>query len=150
MSTLTLFLPILLLLSQEADAEKLLTRSFYLPVRFSTCEHVSDALLYASDREGNEKNLLARLPSKRTFQFTYYPTLKEIRPELSVVKVVLTGKDYQTFQFITLTADAIYLSKEKKMELDKDGKIARKLKYKTDVRYDTANVNIQCDKFPHE
>ena len=64
--------------------DKFLARSINMPVEFSLCEHLDDAILY-------ENNVpTSAMPAERTFQFTYYPDLGLLLPEQ--VRVEVAGK----------------------------------------------------------
>ena len=173
MGTLTLFLSLLILPQERVDVSQQ-PRSLYLPVRFNVCEHFNYVTMYlmtvARDEQGktirdeddqivfeNEQPLANAMPVTKTFQFTYYPSLRKegeppiLRPDLYLIKIEgsIDG-DYENFQFITLTSERIYLSRQKSFELDSNQRFAKRFSFNRDVRYPMQYVKINCDKYPHE
>ena len=63
---------------------KFLARSINMPVEFTLCEHLHDAIFYENDVP------TSAMPTERTFQFTYYPDLGLLLPEQ--VRVEVAGK----------------------------------------------------------
>ncbi|MGH9320978.1 MAG: hypothetical protein ACRD21_20370, partial [Vicinamibacteria bacterium] len=72
----------LFFLGGEASSEpKPLNRSIYMPVEFVLCVHLEKAVFYQDDQP------VSTMPAKRVFQFTYYPDLARMLPEVVQVRV---------------------------------------------------------------
>ncbi|HXV61315.1 MAG TPA: hypothetical protein VEK15_11515, partial [Vicinamibacteria bacterium] len=74
-------LVILALVAPVLGDETALNRSIYVPVQFSPCEHLENAILYRGD------TAILELPGMHVFQFTYYPSLSRLEPELDRVRI---------------------------------------------------------------
>lgn len=122
---------------------KSLPRSIYVPVSFKVCEHITDAVLYESNADGDEVRLVAELPVKRIFQFTYYPALKRIAPEIVIVKVAGDLPEKRVSTYITITDETVHLSQEKKIELDE--KVRKRLRFKRDIHHKLTTITVQCE-----
>ena len=115
-----------------------LNRSIYVPVSFGVCEHLSDAILYVEDQR------VGYLPSRRIFQFTYYPSLKRMAPEATQIRVEGYRDDGSAFLArLAVTAGGIY-SANRQIELHIKKQL-EKLRYKIDVRYKQFDLLLQCD-----
>ena len=123
-------------LAQE-DKSKFLTRSIYVPVEFTLCDHLEDAVLYQDDQA------VSMMPAKRIFQFTYYPSLERIAPTKSDVRVEGTRTDGEEFVGrLAVTPWGIFTANQS-IELDLNKQLAR-MKYKLDVRYKERTLKMRC------
>lgn len=115
-----------------------LTRSFYLPVLFKTCEHISDAVL----EEGG--HIVARLPTKRVFQFTYFPDLGHVEPATIPLRVTGTYVDSgESFVGkLAVRPDGIH-TVHRHIDLD-IGKTKKRFRYRRDVRNELRVVTLNC------
>lgn len=142
--------PLLLLgvmASSVAQAEpgkergKYLNRSIYMPVEFSLCEHLGDAIFYENDRP------IAAMPAERMFQFTYYPDLEMMLPELVPIRVEGEYKeDHEPFVAkLAVTVDGIHTARTfRSAETEKQ--LERQL-HKIDVRLQTQALRLTCKRF---
>jgi hypothetical protein len=122
---------------EKVEKARLLTRSIYLPVEFEVCEHLHDAVLYQGEQA------LSLLPTRRIFQFTYYPTLDRIEPSRTDLRVEGERGDGTEFLGrLAVTAWGVFTA-DHKIPLDLDRQL-QKMRYKLDVRYDTLVVRISC------
>jgi hypothetical protein len=119
----------LLLLAAGGDP---LARSLYVPVEIRLCEHLKDAVLYRGDEP------LRRLPGKQVFQFTFFPALSRIEPELD--RVVVEGQGFRTE--LIVTPASVYVG-TKKIDLDVGGQLAH-LRHHTDTRHETVKLTLRC------
>ena len=114
-----------------------LTRSFYVPLRVNLCEHVEGAILYRGDTP------LTELPGSHVFQFTFFPELKRIVPEIDRVRV--EGKDDQGEPFrteIVVTPASVYVG-DKKIDLDLE-RAMRELHRRIDFRHEVVTITLRC------
>lgn len=118
------------------DDEEVLNRSFYVPVEIEPCDHLSDALLYRDDAP------IARLPGQHVFQFTFYPSLKRIEPELERVRVEGTheGEPFRTE--LIVTPFSVYVG-SKKIDLDTEELMGR-LRRRIDTRHASVEIALTC------
>ncbi len=121
----------------EDDKNKFLTRSIYVPVEFKLCEHLEKAVLYQGDQA------VSLMPTKRIFQFTYYPHLERIEPARADVRVegVRTNGEEFTGR-LAVTPWGIFTAHQE-IELDLKKQLVR-MKYKLDVRYKTRALTMRC------
>jgi hypothetical protein len=119
----------LLLAASDGDA---LSRSLYVPVELRVCEHLRSAVLYRDDEP------LRSLPGKQVFQFTFFPALNRIEPELERVRV--EGEGFSTELIITPTS--VYVG-NKKIDLDVEGQLGR-LRHHVDSRHETVKIALRC------
>ena len=123
--------------ADEKDKSKLLTRSIYLPVEIKLCEHLHDAVLYQNEQ------VVSALPSKRIFQFTFYPNLGRIEPVRTDVRVEGVRDDGEEFVGrLAVTPWGIFTANTK-IELDLKKQL-RKFRYKLDVRYRSRSLTLRC------
>lgn len=144
MSRLTTYFPFLLLMAASSmlaatafgDEEEALTRSFYVPVELSLCEHLEDALLYRGDTP------IGTLPGTHVFQFTFYPELKRLEPELERVRVegAHDGEPFRTE--LIVTPSSVYIG-SKKIELETD-EMMKRLRHSIDARHESVELNLRC------
>jgi hypothetical protein len=118
----------MLLLVAPADE----SRSLYVPVQIEVCEHLKGAVLY------RDEEALRALPGKQVLQFTYFPQLQRIEPELERLRV--EGKGFRTE--LIVTPFSVYVA-DKKIELDAEGQIAR-LRRHQDARHETVTLSMIC------
>lgn len=117
---------------------KTLTRSLYLPVEIRFCSHLDTAILYIDDQ------LAGKMPGERIFQFTYYPELERLVPE--VLELRLEGERTNGEPFLArlaVTPLGIYTA-DRKIKLDTEESFA-KFQYKIDVRHEKVTVRLRCD-----
>jgi hypothetical protein len=117
-----------LLLVAPADE----SRSLYVPLQIEVCEHLKGAILYRDEQP------LRALPGKQVLQFTYFPELQRIEPELERLRVV--GKGFRAE--LVVTPSSVYVA-DKKIELDVEGQIAR-LRRHHDARHQTVMLSMIC------
>ncbi len=122
-------LGVLLLAASEGDA---LSRSVYVPVEIRVCEHLRGAVLYRDDQA------LRSLPGKQVFQFTFFPALDRIEPELERVRV--EGEGFKTE--LIITPATVYVG-NRKIDLDLDSHLAR-LRHHVDSRHETVKLTLRC------
>jgi len=122
-------LGVLLLAASDGDA---LSRSLYVPVELRVCEHLEGAVLYRDDEP------LRSLPGKQVFQFTFFPSLNRIEPELERVRV--EGKGFRTE--LIVTPASVYVG-NKKIDLDVEGQMDR-LRHRVDSRHETVKLTLRC------
>ena len=123
--------------ADEKDKSKLLTRSIYVPVELELCEHLHDAVLYQNEQ------VVSVLPSKRIFQFTFYPNLGRIEPIRTDVRVVGVRADGEEFVGrLAITPWGIFTANSK-VELDFKKQL-RKFRHKIDVRYRSRSLTLRC------
>ena len=115
-----------------ASGEAGLARSLYVPVEVRLCEHLDDAVLYRGDEP------LRRLPGKQLFQFTFFPALSRIEPELE--RVYVKGQGFSTE--LIITPAAVYVG-DKKIDLDVERQLAR-LRHHADSRHETVKLTLRC------
>jgi len=127
---MTGLLAILLFAGSDGDA---LSRSLYVPIELRVCEHLRGAILY---RDGLP---LRSLPGKQVFQFTFFPGLNRIEPELERVRI--EGEGFRTE--LIVTPASVYIGK-KKIDLDVEGQMAR-LRHHVDSRHETVKLTLRCE-----
>ena len=130
------------LLAAHADAEpKLLNRSIYMPFEFVLCEHLEKAVLYQDDQP------VSAMPARRVFQFTYYPDLERMLPELVQVRVegsyVDGGEPFVAK--LAITPDGIHTAHRTKA-LDTGEKVLKQ-RHKIDMRLEPRTVQLKCERF---
>jgi hypothetical protein len=130
------------LLAADAVAEpKLLNRSLYMPFEFVLCEHLEKAVLYQDDQP------VSAMPARRVFQFTYYPDLERLLPELVQVRVegaYVDGGDPFVAK-LAITPDGIHTA-HRTRSLDTAEKIARQ-RHKIDMRLEPRKLQLKCERF---
>ncbi len=130
-----------LTLAAQASSRRLLNRSLYLPVAFELCEHLGKATLYQDDVA------VAVLPAERIFQFTYYPELDRLAPEL--VRIRIEGvylEDSQPFVAkLAVTAAGIY-SGRRRIDVGFE-KAVERLSFRIDTRAERKRLLLQCPRF---
>ena len=125
----------------EATGPRPLNRSLYVPIAFTVCEHLENAILYQGEQA------VGVLPARRIFQFTYYPELKQLAPKATQIRIegVYSGGGDPFRARLAVTPEAIYTARQE-IALD-TSKPLSKLRYKIDTRYQTVDLHIRCDKF---
>ena len=129
--------PVAVLLLPWTASGQPLNRSIYVPVSLEVCEHLDEAVLYVDEQA------VDYLPTKRTFLFTYYPSLKRIEPQATKLRV--TGRRADGSKFVArlaVTADGVYTANE---QIELDQAVLHQLRYKVDVRHETLDLRLQCD-----
>jgi len=130
------------LLAAHAGAEpKLLNRSIYLPFEFVLCEHLANAVLYQDDQP------VSAMPARRVFQFTYYPDLERMLPELVRVRVEGTYVDGGApfVAKLAVTPDGIHTSHRTK-SLGTGEKVLKQ-RNKIDIRLEPRKLQLKCERF---
>ncbi|TDI43434.1 MAG: hypothetical protein E2P02_11435 [Acidobacteria bacterium] len=123
--------------ADEKDKSKLLTRSIYVPLELELCEHLHDAVLYQNEQ------VVSTLPSKRIFQFTYYPNLGRMEPVRTDVRVVGFRENGEEFVGrLAITPWGIFTANTK-VELDLKAQL-RRFRHKIDVRYRLRSLTLRC------
>ncbi len=123
--------------AEEKDKSKLLTRSIYVPLELDLCEHLHDAVLYQNEQA------VSAIPSKRIFQFTYYPNLGRMEPVRTEVRVVGLREDGEEFVGrFAVTPSGIFTANTK-VELDLKTQL-RRFRHKIDVRYRSRALSLRC------
>lgn len=130
------------LLAARADTEpKFLNRSIYMPFEFVLCEHLEKAVLYQDDQP------VSAMPARRVFQFTYYPDLERMLPELVQVRVegsyVDGGEPFVAK--VAITPDGIHTAHQAK-GLD-TGENLLKQRHKIDIRIERRTLQLKCERF---
>jgi hypothetical protein len=130
------------LLSAPGGAEsKFLPRSVYMPFEFVLCEHLQKAVLY------QDELAISAMPAHRVFQFTYYPDLEKLLPEMVQVRVegsyVDDGSPF--LAKLAITPDGIHTANSHK-GLD-TGKSVRKQRHKIDIRIEPRTLVLKCERF---
>lgn len=130
------------LLADSARTEpKLLNRSIYMPIQFVLCEHLEKAVLY------QDGQAVSAMPVLRVFQFTYYPNLERLLPELVQVRVegayVDGGESFVAK--LAVSPDGIHTAHSTKA-LDTGEKILKQRR-RIDVRLDERRLELQCERF---
>jgi hypothetical protein len=121
-------------MAQGADA---LNRSFYVPVQIELCDHLSQAVLYRGEEA------IRPLPGKQVFQFTYYPSLHRIVPEVERIHIKALRDSGESFQMeLVVTSSAVYIG-NKCIHLDLQKQLGR-LRTNIDVHYRPVILRIAC------
>ena len=123
--------------SAFGDDVEALNRSLYVPVELSLCEHLNDAVLYRGDAP------IARLPGTHVFQFTFYPALKRLEPQLDRVRVEGTHEGEPFRMQIIVTPSSVYVG-NKKIDLDTE-KMMNHLRRTIDVRHEKVKLTLRCE-----
>jgi hypothetical protein len=121
-----------------ADDAPALNRSLYVPVRFAPCEHLEHAVLYRGDQPIQE------LPGTHVFQFTYYPNLERLEPELERVRIEGEHDDEPFRSEVIVTPTAVYVG-SKKIDLDFEERVARR-RNRVDLRHETVELSLKCSR----
>ena len=112
--------------------DKFLARSINMPVEFSLCEHLDDAILYENDVP------TSAMPAERTFQFTYYPDLGLLLPEQ--VRVEVAGKYKEDDKpFVARLAVTIDDAAGTPEQAEKSQKL--------DIRLEPKAIVFACDRY---
>lgn len=126
--------------SANAADRRPLNRSVYVPITFSVCPHLTEALLYVED------HVAGLLPGERIFQFTYYPELNRVEPQ--VIQLLVKGKkvegDAPFLGRLALTPGGIHTAREH-LPFDLSRQIGE-LRYKVDVRHQKISLVVRCQE----
>jgi hypothetical protein len=126
----------MLLASSVPDEGEALSRSFYVPVTLELCEHLDDAVLYRGEEP------LRTLPGTQIFQFTFFPALGRILPELETVRVEGTHEERVFHAELVVTPASVYLG-NKKIDLDLEKQMKR-LRSRVDARHEAVTLKLRC------
>ena len=130
------------LLAVRAETEpKFLNRSLYMPFEFVLCEHLEKAVLYQDDQP------VAAMPARRVFQFTYYPDLERMLPDLVQIRVEGTYIDggEPFVAKLAITPDGIHTAHTTKAL--GAGETALRQRHKIDVRLEPRKIELKCERF---
>jgi len=120
---------------------RLLNRSIYMPFEFALCEHLEKAVLYQDDQP------VSAMPARRVFQFTYYPDLDRLLPELVKVRVegsyVEGGEPFVAK--LAVTPEGIHTAHRTK-SLDTGEKVMKQ-RHKIDMRLEPRTLHLKCERF---
>jgi hypothetical protein len=122
-------LGMVLFAASDGDA---VSRSMYVPVEIRVCDHIRGAVLYRDDQ------VLRSLPGKQVFQFTFFPALNRIEPELERVRV--EGEGFRTE--LIVTPATVYVG-NRKIDLDISAQLGR-LRRRVDARHETVKLTLRC------
>jgi len=130
------------LLAAHAKTEpRLLNRSIYMPIEFVLCEHLEKAVLYQDGQP------VSTMPARRVFQFTYYPDLERLLPELIQVRVegayVEGGEAFVAK--LAVSPEGIHTAHSTKA-LDTGEKVLKQHR-RIDVRLDERRLELECERF---
>jgi hypothetical protein len=130
-----------ILAASAASEPKLLNRSLYMPFEFVLCDHLEKAVLYQDDQP------VSAMPARRVFQFTYYPDLERLLPELVQVRVEGTYIDggEPFVAKLAITPDGIHTA-HRTRSLDTGEKILKQ-RHKIDMRLESRTLQLKCEKF---
>ncbi len=130
------------LLAASAGTEpKFLNRSIYMPFEFALCEHLEKAVLYQDDQP------VSAMPARRVFQFTYYPDLERLLPELVNMRVegtYIDGGDPFVAK-LAITPNGIHTAHRTK-SLDTGEKVLKQ-RHKIDIRLEPRTLQLECERF---
>jgi len=138
---MTVFVVASLLAARGETEPKLLNRSIYMPFEFVLCEHVEKAVLYQDDQP------ISAMPARRVFQFTYYPDLEHMLPELVRVRVegsYLDGGEPFVAK-LAITPDGIHTAHHTKAL--STGEKVLKQRHKIDMRLEPRTLQLKCERF---
>jgi hypothetical protein len=132
---------LLVTVSAALAKPKPLNRSIYIPIEFTLCEHLDHAVLYQDDAP------VAAMPTKRVFQFTYYPDLERMLPERVQVRVEGTyvdggepfvAKFAVTPEGVHTTHRTVETATQKSIE---------KQSHKLDIRLEPRQFRLACPRY---
>ena len=130
-----------ILATSLSAAPKLLNRSVYMPFELVLCQHLEKAVLYQDDQP------VSAMPARRVFQFTYYPDLERLLPELVNLRVegtyIDSGEPFVAK--LAITPDGIHTAHSTKA-LD-TGKSIQKQRHKIDMRLEPRTLQLKCERF---
>jgi len=130
------------LLGAGADAEpKFLNRSIYMPIEFALCEHLEKAVLY------QDEQAVSAMPARRVFQFTYYPDLERLLPELVQVRVEGAYVDGGAPFVAKLAVSADGIHTAHRTSALGTGEKVLKQRHKIDVRLEPKRLKLECTRF---
>jgi hypothetical protein len=116
-------------------------RSVYLPIAVLQCKH-----LEANAKYYENEQLVGTTPIARTMQFTYYPALKRVLPEVVQIRIegvyVDTGEPF--VGRFALTPNGVYTA-HTRQPLDLIKELA-KSHHKIDVHLKPLVLHIACDR----
>ena len=118
--------------------ERALNRTLLVPIRFETCEHLENARL--SRNEGP----LRRLSDTQLFQFTYYPHLSRLEPQLERVAIEGEHRGERFRSEVVVTPSSVYIG-NKRIVLDTERHKAR-WRGRRDIRHRTVDVGLKCEQ----
>jgi len=129
----------LLIASHAAGQERFLPRSMYVPINFTLCEHLRDAVLY----EGEQA--VAAMPAKRVFQFTYFPDLNRIVPDAVQIRIEGSYVDSGEPFVARLAVSPFGIHTAHRQVALHYTEPLKRLRFNIDTRYQAVNLRIRCD-----
>lgn len=128
-----------------APEPRLLNRSIYVPIEFTLCEHLGKAVLYQDEQP------VAKMPAKRVFQFTYYPELEKMLPEIVQVRVEGSYLDADGGAFVArlaVTPSGIHTARvTKTLATEESLKHQRHQRHKIDMRLEPRVLRLACQRY---
>jgi hypothetical protein len=120
---------------------KLLNRSLYVPVTFRLCEHLEDGVVYQDDAP------VGLAPVERIFQFTYYPDLERLLPEIVQIRVEgRYARDGEPFVArLAVTPEGVHTA-HRHRSLDAETQMRRQ-RHKIDARLEPREIRLVCPRF---
>jgi len=123
-----------------ADRRPPPTRSLYLPVELRLCEHLERAVLLENDVRAG------LLPARRTFQFTYYPELAQVQPQVIQLRIegVYADSEEPFVARLAVTPDGLHTARA---HVQLDGtKDKATFRARLDARHQTIDFLVRCDR----
>jgi hypothetical protein len=110
-------------------------------MEFSLCEHLEKAVLYQDDQP------VSALPARRVFQFTYYPDLARLLPEVVQVRIegVYVDGGEPFVAKLAVTPDGIHTAHQTKAL--ETGETILRQRRKIDFRLEPRRLELECERF---
>jgi len=140
LETVASFAAFMALSASSHATDRLLNRSIYVPIRFSACEHLSQGILFVNDQP------VGRLPLQQILQFTYYPKLKRMIPDVTLIRIEGVRIDGEPFIARLAVSPKEITTAHERIDLRREEQL-KKLSFKIDVRYERRNLLIRCGEF---
>lgn len=140
---LAMFLIFLFMFIGDASASEpeYLNRSIYMPIEFRLCEHLTNAVFYQDDVP------VSTMPAGRVFQFTYYPKLERLLPELVRVRVEGEYEDESEPFVARLAVTPMGVHSAHRTRAADIERQVHKQKHKVDVRLEPKVIGLRCPRF---
>ena len=127
--------------AEPASHRPLPTRSLYVRVNFRLCEHMTHAVISENGQRAGT------LPARRTFQFTYYPELERMAPEVVQIRVegVYADNGEPFLARLAATPSGLHTARDHvRLDVSKD---LERFRSRLDVRHEPIDFLIHCDRF---